>query len=463
MSSHFAVFVRITFIFLDMLFLNAIFLIMKWYLINTTGELNEGEYYNLLLGANSSWLICAGIQSLYNSNSTRKFESFLKRTVQSYIIFFVLTLTYLYFAKQQGISRVFVLTFLLAFAVSLLINRMIYLATWLHLRNNQHLVKRVMIIGYNDIGKKLATYFERDHTQMQVVGFCEEFHKIQELSNYPILNTPINAIRTSADLKITEIYSTILPEQDPVIYHLMHLADQACIRFKLVPDFTVFVNKPMHLQYFSGIPILSSRMEPLDDLVGRIKKRLIDVVLSLLMIVLVLSWLIPLISLAIWIESRGPVFFIQKRSGLNNNPFGCIKFRSMVINHEANLRQARRNDERFTRVGRFLRKTNLDEFPQFINVLKGDMSIVGPRPHMIKHTEVYSNIINRYMVRQFIKPGITGWAQINGHRGETRRIEEMEARVDHDIWYLENWSLILDMKIMMLTGYNLIRGDKNAF
>jgi lipopolysaccharide/colanic/teichoic acid biosynthesis glycosyltransferase len=179
--------------------------------------------------------------------------------------------------------------------------------------------------------------------------------------------------------------------------------------------------------------------------------------------IFVLSWLVPLIALAIWLDSKGPVFFKQVRSGLNNKPFVCYKFRSMKINSESHTVQAIRNDKRFTLVGRFLRKTNLDEFPQFYNVLKGEMSIVGPRPHMLKHTEDYSAIINKYMVRQFIKPGITGWAQVNGHRGETQKLEDMEARVDHDIWYMENWSLLLDVKIVALTAFNIFRGDKNAF
>ena len=135
----------------------------------------------------------------------------------------------------------------------------------------------------------------------------------------------------------------------------------------------------------------------------------------------------------------------------------------MYVNEEANLKQASKDDDRFTRVGRFIRKTNLDEFPQFFNVLKGEMSIVGPRPHMLKHTENYSSIINKYMVRQFLKPGITGWAQINGYRGETRTREDMQIRVDHDLWYMENWNLLLDIKIMFLTFCNLIKGEKNAY
>jgi putative colanic acid biosynthesis UDP-glucose lipid carrier transferase len=197
--------------------------------------------------------------------------------------------------------------------------------------------------------------------------------------------------------------------------------------------------------------------------VNRIKKRIFDIVFSAGMIVFVLSWLVPLIAVCIWLENRGPIFFVQKRSGINNKPFWCIKFRSMRDNKDAHKLQATRRDKRVTRVGQFIRKTSLDEFPQFFNVLKGDMSIVGPRPHMIKHTEDYSAVISHYMVRQMIKPGITGWAQIHGFRGEIHSTENMQSRVDHDLWYIENWNMLLDLRVIILTGYNLIKGEKNAY
>ncbi|HTE25958.1 undecaprenyl-phosphate glucose phosphotransferase [Flavitalea sp.] len=463
MNQKFAFLLRVVFMVLDIMMLNTVYFVTKWYLLNVDLLSNDGAYITLWIVINVTWLLCAAIHSLYEGTSTHRFETFMRKSAHTYFLFLVVTLIYLYFTHQMELSRIFVCAFLSFYPACILINRLMYLFTWLHFRNKENLIKRIMIIGYNDIGKQLATHFEKNNTHMKLIGYCEEYSKVNELSRYPIVSTPNNAMLMSQELKITEIYSTILPEQDHRIYDLMQKADQACIRFKLVPDFGLFVNKPMHVNYMSGMPVLTARTEPLDDLVNRIKKRLFDISVSLFATIFILSWLIPLIALAIWLESRGPIFFVQKRSGLNNKAFNCIKFRSMKVNTLSNLVQARRNDDRLTGVGRFLRKTNLDEFPQFINVLRGNMSIVGPRPHMLKHTEDYSALISRYMVRQFLKPGITGWAQVNGLRGETRRLEDMQARVDHDIWYMENWTMYLDLKIMAMTVYNIFKGEDNAF
>jgi putative colanic acid biosynthesis UDP-glucose lipid carrier transferase len=219
----------------------------------------------------------------------------------------------------------------------------------------------------------------------------------------------------------------------------------------------------MYIDYLKEIPIISLRREPLEDWGNRIIKRIYDITISLFAVVFILSWLIPIISLLIFFDSGGPVFFIQQRSGKNNRTFPCIKFRSMRVNKNADNQQAMRQDSRITRIGKFLRRTSLDEFPQFLNVLKGDMSITGPRPHMLKHTDEYSKLIGQYMVRQFVKPGLTGWAQVHGFRGETKNVFQMQKRVESDLWYLENWSLLLDIKIFFMTIFNVVKGDENAF
>ena len=196
---------------------------------------------------------------------------------------------------------------------------------------------------------------------------------------------------------------------------------------------------------------------------NRIKKRALDIFVSLFVIIFLLSWLIPILGLLIFLESGWPVFFKQLRTGKDKKPFYCWKFRSMNSNNDADLKQATKDDSRITTIGKFIRKTSLDEFPQFINVIRGEMSLVGPRPHMIKHTSDYSQVVDEYMVRQFIKPGITGWAQINGYRGEITHPDQIRMRVNRDLWYLENWTLFLDIRILFLTVYYIFRGDKKAY
>ncbi|MEO6188179.1 MAG: exopolysaccharide biosynthesis polyprenyl glycosylphosphotransferase, partial [Ginsengibacter sp.] len=332
-----------------------------------------------------------------------------------------------------------------------------------YFKSRHHLLKRVAILGYNDTAKKLARYFEEDGISTELVGFIEDKKNLHELSHYPILSEISGAVHVSKENNIDEIFSTITPDQNNEIYDLMYAAEKEFIRFRIVPNLSKFINHSIHVDYFRDLPILSLRSEPLDDVGNRLKKRALDVVVSSLVIVFILSWMIPLLGLLIFLESRGPIFFTQKRTGKNNLPFNCIKFRSMQSNSESDLKQATKGDARVTKIGKFIRKTSLDEFPQFLNVFTGEMSVVGPRPHMIKHTDDYSKTVDQYMVRQFLKPGITGWAQINGFRGEITSAEQIENRVNKDLWYLENWTLWLDIQIMFLTVYQLVKGDDKAF
>jgi putative colanic acid biosynthesis UDP-glucose lipid carrier transferase len=219
----------------------------------------------------------------------------------------------------------------------------------------------------------------------------------------------------------------------------------------------------VHIDYLHDLPILTVRKEPLEEVVNRVIKRVFDIVVSTAVAVFILSWLVPLLGLLIKLETPGPIFFVQIRSGKNNKPFRCYKFRSMGVNREANTTQATKNDKRVTRIGRILRKTSVDELPQFLNVLKGEMSVVGPRPHMLKHNRSFSQLAEDYMIRQFLKPGITGWAQVNGYRGEITELLHIKKRVEYDLWYLENWSLQLDLRIMFMTVYNVFHGEKNAY
>ena len=217
------------------------------------------------------------------------------------------------------------------------------------------------------------------------------------------------------------------------------------------------------MEYYGYLPILSLRDIPIEDPLNQFIKRAFDIILSIVVIVGILSWLSPILALLIRLESKGPVFFRQKRNGLDYKEFYCYKYRSMRVNPDAHIHQVRKNDVRITKVGKFLRKTSMDELPQFINVLFGEMSVVGPRPHMVSHTHMYAERIDKFMVRHFVKPGITGLAQTSGYRGEVETENDIINRVKYDIFYLENWSLLLDVKIVFQTVFNALKGEDKAY
>lgn len=463
MNQRLAILLRISFAFLDLLVLNVVFIISQYMFSKHIQSEDRIQYTYFWFFCNVAWMAVSWAVNIYHDRYIYSFEKFSKTTMHAFAYFLGIVMLYLAFDKQADLSRLFVLSVLTSFAISLLINRFLHLAVHHLFQHKDHIARKVMIIGYNERAKKLAMYLEKEPVKTEIIGFCEEQKNVTELTHYPIISGLDNVIETSRQHKVTEIFSTISPEQQTGIYSLINQADQACIRFRIIPDLNQFIRKPVYIDYLNDMPVLSLRKEPLDDVGNRIKKRLYDLVVSSLVIILVLSWLIPIISLLIWLESRGPVFFVQQRSGKNGETFNCIKFRSMKVNKEANEKQAVKNDNRITRMGKFMRKTNIDELPQFFNVWMSDMSIVGPRPHMLKHTDDYSKLIKQYMIRHFLKPGITGWAQINGCRGETRTVKDMNDRVQYDLWYLENWSLWLDTRIILMTAFNMARGEKNAY
>jgi putative colanic acid biosysnthesis UDP-glucose lipid carrier transferase len=453
---------RVTFIVLDLVVLNLVFLICQ-YVFQESISSNKVHYTYLWFFSNAAWMVVSWATRIYHDQYIYSFEKFSKKTVSAYAYLLILEMFYFFFNKEADISRLFVLSILSSFAISLLINRFLHLAMYHFFQSKNHIFRKVIIIGYNDRAKKLASYLEQEPLKTEIVGFCEEDDNVNELSVYPIVSHISDAIEISKQHRVTEIFSTIAPEQQSGIYRLINEADQACIRFRIVPDFNHFIRKPVHLDYLKDIPVLSLRKEPLDDVGNRIKKRFYDLLISSLVIIFILSWLVPIISLLIWLDNRGPIFFKQQRSGKNGRSFNCIKFRSMKVNKESNEKQATKNDSRITRLGSFLRKSSLDEMPQFFNVFMGDMSVVGPRPHMLKHTDDYSKLLNKYMVRHFLKPGITGWAQIHGYRGEIKHMQDISNRVEYDLWYLENWSLWLDTRIILMTAFNMAKGEKNAY
>ena len=278
-----------------------------------------------------------------------------------------------------------------------------------------------------------------------------------------------------SDLNLEECFDFILTRNIDEVYCSANELDESQIsrlitfcenNFKILKFISKrggLLSKKLKTDTYGLSTVQSLREMPLSNDFNTILKRTFDIVFSLVVIIFLLSWITPIIGLIIKIESRGPVFFKQTRNGIKFREFTCYKFRSMIENNDADIQQATKNDKRVTKIGKILRKTSLDELPQFFNVLIGNMSVVGPRPHMIRENERYSKSVDKFMVRHFVKPGITGLAQVKGFRGEIETDEDIINRVKYDIYYLENWSLILDLNIVFLTTINFLTGQKKAY
>lgn len=317
-------------------------------------------------------------------------------------------------------------------------------------------VRTVIILGVNKKTLALENFFKNKP------GYGYSHIKTFDIkkTNESDLNSCFEFI---LDNHIDEIYCSVSEFSNSQINSIVDFADNNLKTLKFLPDNKEIYSKKLKYEYYDYIPILSLRNIPLEVPINEFLKRGFDIIFSSLVIVCILSWLTPILALFIKMESRGPVFFKQTRNGINFKEFDCYKFRSMKPNKEANLSQATRDDQRVTKIGKFMRKTSIDELPQFFNVLFGDMSVVGPRPHMVSHTTMYAKRIDKFMVRHFVKPGITGLAQISGYRGEITSDKDIIGRVKYDIFYIENWSLLLDLKIVLKTLLRAVKGEEKAY
>lgn len=332
-----------------------------------------------------------------------------------------------------------------------------------HFRGRGRNFSKVVIVGDNPTGHRLYRELTSDAGfGYRVLGFFDD--------GPPHPDSPDNIYHGSfASLPeflnehaVNEVFCTLPGSDERRTKEVLKMAEAAVTQCYYVPTVTKHLSRTFDLFAIGTMPVLSVRHQPLKQMRNRVLKRGFDLIFSSVALIFSPLVIIP-VAIAIKASSPGPIFFKQKRTGYLGREFNCYKFRTMRVNSESDTRQASKDDPRKTRVGNFLRRTSIDELPQFFNVWRGDMSVVGPRPHMLSHTEQYSALIDKYMVRHYIKPGITGWAQINGYRGQTEELWQMEERVRHDVWYIEHWTFFLDMKIIARTVYNAICGEKNAF
>lgn len=371
--------------------------------------------------------------------------------------------TALYVLDVFSIGMYFALTFIGLFCLLLSIWWLISRKVLKKFRRMGLNFKRVIIIGAGKTaelliheingdagyGYRMMGIFDNDKNALNNVK-GNYTNTLDKVSDFVILN------------KIDVIYYTLEAEDNTIISTMMRIAEEAGASFVYVPKFNHILSGQFNLSSVGNIPVMTQTMSPLHKRGNKILKRILDLSISIPFLIVSPLIFIP-IAIAIKRSSPGPVFFKQKRTGIHGTEFVCYKFRTMKVNADSDKLQATENDPRKTKLGDFLRRSSLDELPQFINVLIGNMSIVGPRPHMVSHTEEYSILIDKYMVRHAVKPGISGWAQVNGYRGGTKQLWQMEKRVEYDVWYIRNWNLLLDIKIIFLTIFNGFRGDKNAY
>lgn len=457
--------IKFVIIFGDLSLLNIIF-ISLYYIFDYQTQGNESTHSlpQLLVRMNLVYLLCNYYNGVVLHRRIIRPEQIVRRAFRNTILHAVVFISLNSLAEVGAFSFRFFVCFYGIFFIILTTYRL----------TCRYLLKQYRKYGGNSCSitlvgdNKNMIELYREMTQNSTVGFRVNGYFSDSLSrnfpeNVPYLGHPKEVVAYLAKHHTDQIYCSLSSDYSYEIVPIINYCENHLIRFYNVPNIRNYVHRRMYFDMFGNIPILSIRKEPLAQVENRMLKRTFDILFSLLFLCTVFPFIYLIIGAAIKLSSPGPIFFKQKRSGENGKEFWCYKFRSMRVNVDSDKVQATIDDPRKTKIGDFMRRTSIDELPQFINVLLGQMSVVGPRPHMLKHTEEYSRLIDKYMVRHLVKPGITGWAQVTGYRGETRELWQMEGRVERDVWYLEHWTFLLDIYIIYKTVKNAVQGDKKAY
>ncbi|NJB35382.1 undecaprenyl-phosphate glucose phosphotransferase [Croceivirga sp. JEA036] len=410
-------------------------------------------YYNI------AWLLVTyGINFYKNARKKGLLNNF-KNYVRLFLVYGLVFFASFTFLGANTYANFYLFSVYLIICLFLVIFNIIFYFARKAYRKKAAPNKRVVVIGWDKNLKKIRRIFDNPEHDYEYVGFFD--NKDSQSPTY------LGKIATCYDYifkeNIDELYCIASQLSKDEIQHIMNIADNTMKRVRIIPDNKELFSRAMSIELYDNVPVLNLRASPLELEYANLVKRVFDVVFSLFVIVCVFSWLLPIVALLIKLDSKGPVFFKQLRHGVNTETFWCLKFRSMAKNKESDAKMASKNDMRITKVGRILRKTSIDELPQFFNVLMGDMSVVGPRPHMVVQTEEYQKSVDKYLVRHFLKPGITGLAQVKGYRGEVIQKSDILNRVRYDIFYMEKWSLKLDLRIIFFTVFNALKGEEKAY
>jgi len=419
-------------------------------------EINfQADYKLLFITVNLLTIIIHLLPSRRTANS-----------LQNYAIFIVSYMALIIFYQGYEYSRLFHLYFLAGlfiYGVVVKYGNLNGLLEKYLLPNNFE--RKVLIIGEN-LDNSFLQHIKSRQGHYKFIGFLsDEKHVRLEMRELYLGNiADLEKILYSSSVDEVIISTSLLPVEQ--IDGIIKTAEKYHATVNVLPPYFQFLaEQPCQTEHWMGVPVTSIYHSKLTVKSYQISKRILDICGSLFFLLVVFPIFFLIVAPAIWLSNKGPIFFKQLRKGHKQEPFFCYKFRTMTMGDKAGeIQQAIKHDPRVTAVGRTLRNTSIDEFPQFLNVLAGNMSLVGPRPHMVEHDDLYEKSIDRYNVRFVAKPGITGWAQINGHRGSTEKPGQMEKRIEHDLWYIKNWSIGLDLKILILTASAVVfKSDPNAY
>jgi len=439
---------RFLYLAIDLIIMNVAVLIM-FSIYRNFNELNIPDKTLYLLLLNLSDVITYSVFSRRNLYLHDDFSNRITRITNRTLIFILVSFIIAHLFLPGNFSHLFLMECAAVFYLGKLVFYY-FLYSYLRFRRAKgFFVHRVFIVGLNDMSIFLRHLLNNNPMLgYEFIGYISDKNEEDRdvLGHFDDLVELVSQHQIDFLFVTHSAYNDVKKSKE-----LLSICNKIGVRLRFVPENQYWFKNSMNMESVGSIAIFNPQEIPLDDLRSRFFKRIFDIVFSSLVILFIISWLFPVLSVLIKLSSKGPVFFHQKRTGINNKTFTCLKFRSMRMNNAADDKQATIGDSRITPIGRFLRKSNLDEFPQFFNVLIGQMSIVGPRPHMLKHTEQYSELIEYYRVRHYVKPGITGWAQVNGYRGETDELWKMEKRVEYDMYYLENWTFSWDLRIILMT------------
>jgi Undecaprenyl-phosphate glucose phosphotransferase len=463
MKGKYATFILFINIFFDLIALN-LSLVLSSTSIFQTSDVHYiflAKYFLFVIPViNILWFIAAQIANVYSTSILVYFKVGMANSLKAFAMFILLLCTWTVFLLNRGLfDKYYLLKFFMIFGALFFLARAVFYFLKKYYGFEFLDKRKVLLVGDEEMIQPIKNIFDtKNEYGFIYAGNIDNSiieHSLED--NYEVLKQRIK------EEKIQEIFFVKPKLSNVNLYEVIRKLDSVGVRTKIIPDFFDFYRKPQRLTFLEDIPILSVRDEPLDALFNRTIKRAFDAFFSVFVIVFIFSWLFPILALLIKLSSKGPIFFKQLRPGKDGQPFVCYKFRSMQMNEISNIAQTEKNDPRITKIGAFMRKTSVDELPQFFNVLMGNMSVVGPRPQLLHHPDEYASMVEKYMIRHYVKPGITGWAQVNGFRGAITNVDDMKKRVEMDVWYIENWSLVLDIQVILLTVYNIFKKEERAY